>query len=210
MIGRFADDSALVIVDAQVGVDEVQHWGGPAGRRNNPNAEANCALLLAAFRSRSRAVFFTVQDSLEAKSPLKLSLPGGRLKPGFDPVEGEGVVVKNVNGAFFGTDLEIRLRRVGVRRLVVCGFFTNMCVETTVRTAGNVGFDVYLAADACATTNRCGPDGIDHDPDVVHQLSVASMHGEFCTAVTTQEVLGLLEGDNTDLQRVQGNDPSVR
>ena len=36
------------------------------------------------------------------------------------------------------------------------------------------------------------------------------MHGEFCTAVTTQEVLGLLEGDNTDLQRVQGNDPSVR
>lgn len=210
MIRRFVEDAALVVVDAQVGVDDLQHWGGPAGRRNNPDAEANCCDLLAGFRAHGLATFFTWQDSLEAASPLKLALPGGRPKPGLEPLEGEGVVVKQVNGAFFGTDLEIRLRRAGVSRLVVCGFFTNMCVETTVRTAGNVGFDVYLAADACATTNRCGPDGSDHDPELVHQLSVASMHGEFCTALTTKAALGLLRDDDVGLRRVQGNDPTVR
>jgi nicotinamidase-related amidase len=85
-----------------------------------------------------------------------------------------------------------------------------MCVETTVRTAGNLGFDVYLAHDACATTNRVGPDGTDHDAEIVHQLSVASMHGEFCTALTTSDVLTLLDNHLLDRERVQGNDPSVR
>jgi nicotinamidase-related amidase len=115
-------------------------------------------------------------------------------------------VVKHVNGAFFGTDLDLRLRRAGVRRLAVGGFFTNFCVETTVRTAGNIGFDTYLCHDACATTNRTGPDGVDHDPEVVHQLAVASMHGEFCTAVTTSDAVDLLRSERADLERVQGNE----
>jgi nicotinamidase-related amidase len=116
------------------------------------------------------------------------------------------VVVKHVNGGFFGTDLEIQLRRAGVSRLVVGGFFTNFCVETTVRTAGNIGFDTYLVQDACATTNRIGPDGVDHDPDVLHQVAVATMHGEFCTAVTTDDALDLLGRDRGNLDRVQGNE----
>ena len=210
MIPRFDRQVALIIVDVQVGIDDAEHWGGPTGRRNNPDAEANCADLLAAFRSHDLPVVFTMQDSLESASPLKLSLPSGQLKPGFEPLPGEPVIAKQVNGAFFGTDLEIRLRRLNVHRLVVCGFFTNMCVETTVRTAGNLCFDVYLAHDACATSNRVGPDGVDHDADVVHQLSVASMHGEFCTAVTTTEAIGLLDADNEGLIRLQGNDASVR
>ncbi len=210
MIPRFGADTALILIDVQVGVDDVLHWGGPTGRRNNPAAEDNLAQLLAAFREAGAPIVFTMQDSLEAASPLKLSLPSGALKPGFEPLDGEAVVTKQVNGAFFGTDLEIRLRRVGVHRLVVCGFFTNMCVETTVRTAGNLCFDVYLVHDACATSNRVGIGGVDHDPDVVHELSVTSMHGEFCTAITTNVAVGLLRADNTDLHRVQGNDATVR
>lgn len=210
VIARFGDDSALILVDVQVGIDDIAHWGGPQGRRNNPEAEANCARLLAAGRAWGMSVVFTMQDSLEQASPLKVALPTGRLKEGFEPLDGDAVIVKQVNGAFFGTDLEIRLRRAGVQRLVVGGFFTNMCVETTVRTAGNLGFDVYLAHDACATTNRRGLDGVDHDAELVHALSVASMHGEFCTALATDEVLSLLDGDRQDLERVQGNDPAVR
>jgi nicotinamidase-related amidase len=206
LITKFDERTALLVIDAQMGVDVLEHWGGRTGRRNNPHAEANIAHLLESWRTRCYPVFFTLHDSREAGSPLRLSLPTGRPKPGLESRPGEVVITKDVNGAFIGTKLELQLRRAGVERLVVSGFFTNFCVETTVRHAGNLAFDTYLAHDACATSNRIGLDGTDYDPELVHNLAVASMHGEFCTAIATQDVLGLLEGDNPSLQRVQGNE----
>ena len=102
---------------------------------------------------------FTCHDSREAASPLKLALATGRFKPGLEPARGELVIRKDVNSAFVGTPLEIELRRRGVQRLVCAGFFTNMCVETSVRMANNLGFDTYVVHDACATTNRIARDG---------------------------------------------------
>jgi hypothetical protein len=80
-----------------------------------------------------------------------------------------------------------------------------MCVETTARTAGNVGFDTYVIGDACATTNRIGPDGLDHDPELIHQLSLANLHGEFATVLDTAKALALLTTDARTLSRAQGN-----
>ncbi|MEL7097873.1 MAG: isochorismatase family protein [Pseudomonadota bacterium] len=116
------------------------------------------------------------------------------------------VVEKDVNSGFIGTSLEIDLRRAGIRRLVIAGYFTNFCVETTTRMAGNMGFDCYLVHDACATTNRVDLNGVDHDAEVVHDMAVASMHGEFCTAVTTTDAAALLSSDAHHLERVQGNE----
>ncbi|MFT7647861.1 MAG: nicotinamidase-related amidase [Candidatus Poriferisodalaceae bacterium] len=208
MIDTFGADTALLLIDVQRGVDQLEHWGGPTGRRNNPAAEDNLALLLAAWRDAARPVVFTTHDSREEASPLKVHLASGALKPGLESRNGEEVVTKSTNGAFFGTDLELRLRRRSVTRLVVVGFFTNMCVETTVRSAGNLGYDTYMCPDACATTNRVGPDGRDHDPELVHTMSVASLHGEFCTALSSADAIGLLNEPNLGLQRVQGNEPN--
>ncbi len=206
MIRSFADDTALLLVDVQKGVDVLDYWGGATARRNNPAAEEQQRRLLSAWRQEGRPVVFTLHDSHEAQSPLKLSLPTGDLKPGLEAEAGEEVVVKHVNGAFFGTDLEMRLRRLGVNRLVVAGFFTNMCVDTTTRTAGNLSFDTYLVPEACATTNRIGLDGVDHDPEVVHDLAVTSLHGEFCTALSASDAVELLRADAHHLTRVQGNE----
>lgn len=163
-------------------------------------------MLLTAFRKARRPIIFTLHDSLEQESPLKLALPSGQPKAGLEPEAGEEVVVKHVNGAFFGTDLELRLRRLGVDRLVIGGFFTNMCVDTTTRSSGNLGFDTYLVPEACATTNRIGFDGVDHDPNLVHDLAVASLHGEFCTALTADAAAALLHQDSQHLFRGQGNE----
>lgn len=206
MIERFADDTALLHIDVQQGVDVLEYWGGPTGRRNNPEAEANMLTLLDGWRTANGFVGFTRHDSREAGSPLKFSLPTGDQKPGFDIRPDELVVEKDVNSGFIGTSLELELRRARISRLVVVGFFTNMCVETTVRMAGNLGFDTYLVHDACATTNRVAPDGTDHDAELVHAMSVASLHGEFCTAIDTASALELLAGDHDDLHRVQGNE----
>lgn len=206
MISKFDQHTALLLIDVQVGVNVFEHWGGPTGRRNNPDAEAKQKALLAAFRAAGRQVAFTLHDSREAASPLKLSLETGAQIPGLEPAAGDIVVRKDVNSGFIGTSLELQLRRSGIDRLVVAGFFTNFCVETTVRMAGNLGFDTYLAEDACATTNRVGPDGVDHDPELVHRLSVASMHGEFCTAISSEDAIALCAQDMPSLNRCQGNE----
>jgi len=206
MIRRFGSDTALLLIDVQKGVNVLDHWGGPTGRRNNPAAEANMTEVLADWRAAGRQVAFTRHNSREAASPLKFSLPTGEQIPGFEVADGDICAEKDVTSGFVGTSLEVDLRRRGINRLVVAGFFTNMCVETTVRMAGNLGFDTYLVPDGCATTNRVGPDGVDHDPELVHQMTVANLHGEFCTALDVDAVRKLLVGDRPDLERAQGNE----
>lgn len=206
MIDRFDADTALLLIDVQKGVHDLTHWGGPTGRMNNPACEANLRALLGGFRAAGRVVAFTRHDSIEPQSPLKFDLPTGAQLDGLETAPGDIVVAKSVNSGLLGTPLEIELRRAGVTRLVVAGYFTNFCVETTVRMAGNMGYDVYLAHDACATCNRVDLDGTDHDPELVHALSVASMHGEFCTALPSAALLDLLDRDAPHLRRAQGNE----
>ncbi|MFZ1727290.1 MAG: cysteine hydrolase family protein [Albidovulum sp.] len=207
MIPQFGPETGLLLIDVQKGVNVFEHWGGgKTGRRNNPDAETRMAALLARWREAGLPVFFTRHDSREAASPLKFSLPTGAQIDGFEPSAGEVVIEKDVNSAFVGTDMELRMRQKGVSRLVVAGFFTNFCVETSVRMSGNMGYDTYLAHDACATCNRIGPDGTDHDPQLLHDISVANMHGEFCTALGTGALLGLTRADAPGLDRVQGNE----
>ena len=206
MIRTFGVDTALLVIDPQKGVNDCAHWGGDGGHRNNPDAEARIAGLLAAWRSASLPVYFTFHDSREAASPLKLSLDSGKAIAGLEPAAGDQVIVKDVNSGFIGTGLEVKLRRDRVSRLVVAGFFTNMCVEMTVRGAGNMGYDTYLAHDACAASNRAAFAGDGFDAELVHRMSVANLHGEFCTAVDTADLIALVHDDAHHLHRVQGNE----
>ena len=206
MIPRFETNTALLIIDAQVGVNVLHHWGGPQGSRNNPDAEERIADLLKAWRQHQMPVFYTVHDSRESKSPLKLSLETGKIIPKLEPKEDEVIIRKDVNSGFVGTNLELQLRRSGISRIVVAGFFTNMCIETTVRMAGNLGFDTYLVEDACACTNRSQMDGIDVAPEIVHKMTLANLHGEFCTVLNLKQVQALQKSNATELNRMMGNE----
>lgn len=206
MIRKFGNNTALLLIDVQKGVDVLDYWGGKTGRRNNPGAEGNMQRLLETWRKTGLPVFYTAHDSREAGSPLKLAEPGGAFKQGLEPGKDEPVFEKDVNSGFIGTGLQVALRRAGITRLVTIGFFTNMCVATTVRMSGNMGFDTYLVDDACACTNRIGPDGTDYDAELIHATTIANLHGEFCTALKTEDVLQLLESDVDRLERVQGNE----
>ena len=198
--------TALVLIDVQKGVNDADYYGGSQGRRNNLDAEDNIRSLLKEWRKSGRQVAFTKHDSRELNSPLKLSLETGKQIDGLQSHPQDIVVKKDVNSGFIGTSLELDLRRAGIQRLVAVGFFTNVCVETTVRMAGNMGFDTYLVHDACATMNSVGHDGTEYDPDLVHNMAIASLHGEFCTAITTQDALTLCNRDASHLERVQGNE----
>ena len=94
-----------------------------------------------------------------------------------------------VDRRFIGTHLEETLRAGGQNGFVLLGLTTNHCVSTTVRMGGNLGFDVRLVGDACATFPRTAMDGEMFDADVVHRTALASLHGEFCTVIDSKDVL---------------------
>ena len=206
MIEKFDKSTALLLVDVQEGVNDVVYYGGPSGKRNNDSAEENMRCLLTEWRRLGKQVAFTRHNSRELNSPLKLSLETGKQIEGLDIHEPDIVVDKDVNSGFIGTSLELELRRSGIDRLVVMGFYTNYCIETTVRMAGNLGFDTYLVHDACAAINTLGHDGTYYDADLVHNMSIANVHGEFCTAISKEVAMKLCVGDCLELERVQGNE----
>lgn len=179
--------AALLLIDLQRAVDHPS-WGV----RNNPGAESAGQGLLAAWRASGRAVFHIRHDSTEPASTYRPGQPLHAFKPGFEPLPGEAVVAKQVNSAFIGTDLEARLRAAGHAQLVVFGVITNNCIEATVRMAGNLGFETYLAEDACFTFGRKDWRGTERTADEVHALSLANLDGEYCRVVTVADVLKVL------------------
>jgi nicotinamidase-related amidase len=182
--------TALIVVDVQRAFDQ---WEAAGKRRNNPHAIARIVDLLDAFRSNGAPVFHIRHEGTRPNSSF---LPGGAGYPVKDEareIEGEPVIVKQVNSAFIGTDLEHRLRAADINTLVICGATTNHCVETTTRMAGNLGFDTRLVRDATWTFDRLGPDGDAHSAEDIHAMTLANLNGEFARIVSAAQVIAALE-----------------
>jgi len=178
---------ALLIIDMQKGFDEEAHWGG---NRNNKEAESRITEILDKWRSLSFPVFHILHGSLEEGSPLQESNPGFQMKDEIKPLEGEPIIVKHVNSAFIGTDLQQQLDSQGIKKLVIVGLTTNHCVSTTTRMAGNFGYDVTLISDATATFDRVGLNGETFDAETIHQTALASLHQEFAEVIDSRTLLG--------------------
>lgn len=92
--------TALLVIDVQKGLDDPS-----LGKRNNPQAEANTALLLAEWRNQQRPIIHIRHNSTEPNSPLRPELPGNDFKEEARPLPGEKQFTKTVNSAFIGTGL---------------------------------------------------------------------------------------------------------
>src|SRR5919108_6162376 len=69
------------------------------------------------------------------------------------PAEGDHVVIKRRDSAFLNTEIGVWLRSLSIDTLIFCGIDTSICVETSLRDAFNIGYDVVLISDATASNN---------------------------------------------------------
>jgi nicotinamidase-related amidase len=176
-------NAALLVIDVQQAFD-LPHWGA----RNNPQAEANIARLLEAWRKSGRPVIHVHHESASPTGAFRRGDAGIRTKPEAMPVEGERLYWKTVNSAFIGTSLEADLRQAGITTLVVVGLTTNHCVSTSVRMAGNLGFETFIVSDATATFERIGLDSQMRPAAEVHASALSDLDDEFAIVLDTAAV----------------------
>ena len=173
-------------------IDMQQGFDGPTWpRRWNDQVDANGLALLEAWRDADRPIIHVRHDSAEPGSSLAPGTPGNALRPGFEPLEGEPLVTKSVNSAFIGTDLDLRLKRLGAKHVVAFGISTDMCVSTTVRTGSNMGWDMILVPDASDCFDLPDGQGGTIAAEDVQRAHVATLAFEFARIMNTAELTRL-------------------
>ena len=138
---------ALLVTDMQKGLFE------NAARYDADGVVSRIAALLAAFRKAGRPVVFVQHDGLEGDE-LEPGAPGWEILPAVAPWPGEPVVHKTACDAFLETDLDRTLRGLGVREVAIVGCVTDFCVDTTLRAATSLGYDVTAVSDGHTTADR--------------------------------------------------------
>lgn len=180
-----ADLSNIVLlpIDVQKGFDDPS-WPP----RWNAAMAANGRALLAHWRSAGAPIIHVRHDSVQPGSSLAPGHWGNDFREGFAPLDGEPVVSKSVNSAFIGTDLDLRLRRLGATRIVAFGISTDMCVSTTIRTGANMGWKFVLVPDACDCFDLPDGAGGTIPARAIQAAHVATLAAEFCEVATTAEL----------------------
>jgi len=177
-------NAALIIIDQQKGILHPR-----LGRRNNPQAEERMLELLALWRLRGRPVIHVQHLSRSPDSVFWPEQSGVEFQPRFAPQNGEWLIQKQVPDAFCASGLEAQLREAGIGQLIIVGVATNNSVEATARTAGNLGFDTFVAEDACFTFDKADYFGTLRTAEEVHGMSLGNLHGEYATVVGSSQIL---------------------
>jgi len=177
-------NAALIIIDQQKGILHPR-----LGRRNNPQAEERMLELLALWRLRGRPVIHVQHLSRSPDSVFWPEQSGVEFQPRFAPQNGEWLIQKQVPDAFCASGLEAQLREAGIGQLIIVGVATNNSVESTARTAGNLGFDTWVAEDACFTFDKADYFGTPRTAEEVHGMSLGNLHGEYATVVGSSQIL---------------------
>ncbi len=182
------EKAALVVIDAQ------QEYFAPIGKvvlPGGPEAVSRIARLLAWARAKAVPVIHVVHES--RRPGTQTFVPGSKaleIHPDAAPAPGEPVITKHMPGSFTGTALEETLKKHGIERLIVSGFMTQMCVDTTTREAAHRGFKVTVVSDATAAMSVRGPDGETIPADQVHRTHLGSLNGFLAEIKRTDEVTG--------------------
>jgi len=128
---------------------------------------------------------FHIRHDAGAGSPYDVRAPIGQISDEVAPTGDEPVVTKNYPNSFIGTDLEARLRAAGVSNVILAGFMTHMCINSTARGAFNLGFHPTVVAAATATRDLPGAGSSVVAADALQAASLAALRDLFAVVAET-------------------------
>lgn len=146
-------------------------------------AEAQSLLV----RARKAGIpIFHIRHDAGPGSLYDVSARIGAISDEVAPEGDEAVITKSYPSSFVGTDLKERLERAGVKDVVLAGFMTHMCVNSTARSAFSHGFSPTVVAAATATRDLPNPDGSAVPAEALQAASLAALGDLFAVVVRKQ------------------------
>jgi ureidoacrylate peracid hydrolase len=110
---------------------------------------------------------------------------GGEIRSGFEPQPGDIVALEHwCSSGFANTDLDLQLKKHGIHKLIVIGLIATTCVETTVRFAAELGYEVTMAKDATA----------DYSDERMHAALDLNLPNYASAIITAEEIVSALKG----------------
>lgn len=184
-------NTALLLIDIQN-----DYFPGGKFELVEPLAAAQRAYLLLQCFRESAGHHVHIQH-ISNESDASFFLPGERGTDIHDAVahfEGEPIVYKHYPNAFRETQLLDLLKSWGIQRVVITGMMTHMCVDATARAAADLGFQVIVASDACATRDL-EFDGTVVPADQVQRSFLAALEW-YGQVLTSEQILARLGAEN--------------
>jgi nicotinamidase-related amidase len=182
------NETALLVIDIQ----NFYFEEGLVPLTGSIEAAQQARKVLDAFRAKKLPVIHV------RHVPAKVAIVDGepadpqyRIRPEVAPMPGETVISKRFANSFRETDLLDHLRHHGISRLVIVGMQTHMCVEAASRAATDLGFEVVVLHDACATRPLTFG-GKTVPADMVHTTALAAINGTYGKVLSVAEFLGEL------------------
>jgi len=160
---RLPADAVLLVIDAEDAID-----GPRRGAGEPPEAERAIAALVAAWRAEGLALVHVGRPASVAAVP---------------PLDGEIVIARDGASAFAGTALEAGLDELGATTLVLCGGLKTRALEATAWRAADLGYQVFVVADACRAVDAVDLGGRLWPAEAVRALMLARLKGETATVV---------------------------
>ena len=172
-------DTALVVVDVQNVMFETP---GEDLYRADEVLSVMKELIRAA-REAGAPVVYILHTTEGSGSEFEKDSHGWQVHPAIAPEPGDTTSLKYSYDAFLNTDLDAKLKALGAKRLVFCGLQTEVCMDTTVRSALAHGYTSVLAADGHSS----------YDKPFVSAKTIIDLHNDvlqrrFCTVLPGAEI----------------------
>ncbi len=172
---------ALLVIDVQG-----EYFTGFLPVTHPPGSFANILRVMDAATAHAIPVVVVQHAARSPQAPaFRRGGPGWELHPEVARRPRDWLLAKNLPGSFSGTGLEAWLRAHGVDTVVICGYMTQMCIDTTAREAFHLGFQVEFLSDATGTLDIANAAGA-VTAEELHRAILVTQAMRFSNVMTSQ------------------------
>ena len=173
--------SALLLIDIQ----NDYFPGGAMELVGSAEAARNASSVLSTFRRKGWPIIHIQHLSIRPGATFFLpDTTGADIRESVRPTPGETIIRKHFPNSFRDTALLEHLHSMNIRKLVITGMMTHMCVDATVRAAFDLGFSSTVVRDACACKDLCF-DNETIPAQQVHGAFLAALQGVYAGVTET-------------------------